>query len=481
MRWKISIEGSDEITRGHRFEFEIEKSLDDLIAGNIGLSIDEGKAIMASLQRHIIERQCALYVLFRRHCQGCGGTRPIKDYSTRTIQTVYGAVTVESPRLYPCRRCMPGVDFTITPVSELCPDRATAELMTLTAKLGALMPYRAAAEVLADFLPGQMPTRHTTLRHRTLAIGKRLEEKEEQHMFFGQVDTRERRQRELPLPGDPEREFVLSIDTAHIPKVLGHETRSFEAVICHASRGGVGSDQGILFAFSGTSRKRMRAEGLLSLKRLGYQGKGEITVISDGEDCLKRLRSALPQPATHILDWFHIAMKLRPIEQTADWLARRPPTDDQEELLEDIAAVRWRLWNGQPDRAIDLIGRLFHDLKADEKSSSAIVPLRGGLLNLRTYIEQNRGSITNYGARYREGKRIASTSAEASVNNLVARRMVKKQQMRWSERGANMLLQVRVALANGDLAERLAYRPPIQPRQTIISPFVPVPLFRRAA
>jgi hypothetical protein len=102
-------------------------------------------------------------------------------------------------------------------------------------------------------------------------------------------------------------------------------------------------------------------------------------------------------------------------------------------------------------------------------------------LNLRTYIEQNRGSIANYGARYSEGKRIASTAAEASVNNLVARRMVKKQQMRWSERGANLLLQVRVGLANGDLAERLAYQPPIQPRQTIISPFVPLPLFQRAA
>ncbi len=53
--------------------------------------------------------------------------------------------------------------------------------------------------------------------------------------------------------------------------------------------------------------------------------------------------------------------------------------------------------------------------------------------------------------------------------------------MRWSERGANLLLQVRVALANCDLAERLAYRPPVLPRQTIISPFVPLPLFQRAA
>lgn len=59
MRWKISIEGSDEITRGHRFEFEIEKCLDDLIAGSIGLSID-GKAIWASLQRFLVEQQCAL-------------------------------------------------------------------------------------------------------------------------------------------------------------------------------------------------------------------------------------------------------------------------------------------------------------------------------------------------------------------------------------------------------------------------------------
>ena len=153
-------------------------------------------------------------------------------------------------------------------------------------------------------------------------------------------------------------------------------------------------------------------------------------------------------------------MKLRPIEQTAGWSACRLPPDKREELLEDIAAVRWRLWNGQTDKAIDLICRLFQDMKADEQGSSAVVTLRGGLLNLRTYIEQNRGSIVNYSVRYREGKRIASTSAEANVNNLVARRMVKKQQMRWSERGANLLFQVSVALANGDLGERLAYQPP---------------------
>jgi len=37
-------------------------------------------------------------------------------------------------------------------------------------------------------------------------------------------------------------------------------------------------------------------------------------MISDGEDCLKRLKSTLPQLATHFLDWFHIATTLRPVE-----------------------------------------------------------------------------------------------------------------------------------------------------------------------
>lgn len=46
---------------------------------------------------------------------------------------------------------------------------------------------------------------------------------------------------------------------------------------------------------------------------------------------------------------------------------------------------------------------------------------------------------------------------------------------------APVALLNRAGFANGNLAERLAYLPPIQPRQTIISPFVPAPLFQRAA
>lgn len=259
--------------------------------------------------------------------------------------------------------------------------------MALNAKLGALMPFRAAADVLAEFPRGQSPKRFTTLRHRALSLGKRLEEK--LYMFRETLDARERRQGALPLSDDLEREFVLGIDTAHIPKVRGRDTRRFEAVICHASRGGAGSGGGTLFAFAGTSRPRMRVEAHQAPFRLGYEGKGEITVISDGAEYLKRLRKALPQPATHILDWFHIAMKLRLIEHRAASLSRRPLSEALSDLAEKIACLRWRIRNGQAERALARVSHLLRLSKGDELGSTTSHLLQQGLMTLRTYIEQN--------------------------------------------------------------------------------------------
>jgi len=53
--------------------------------------------------------------------------------------------------------------------------------------------------------------------------------------------------------------------------------------------------------------------------------------------------------------------------------------------------------------------------------------------------------------RYRSGLRVTTTLAESAVNSLVGKRMVKKQQMRWSRHGARKLMQVRTAELNGEL------------------------------
>ena len=64
--------------------------------------------------------------------------------------------------------------------------------------------------------------------------------------------------------------------------------------------------------------------------------------------------------------------------------------------------------------------------------------------------DRTRAFIPNYGERYRHGERISTGFVESTVNQVVSRRMVKKQQMRWSQRGAHLLLQIRTRVLNGD-------------------------------
>jgi len=69
---------------------------------------------------------------------------------------------------------------------------------------------------------------------------------------------------------------------------------------------------------------------------------------------------------------------------------------------------------------------------------------------LATYIARNAASIVNYGERYRQGERISTAFTESTINQVVSKRMVKKQQMQWTPEGAHLLLQVRTQVLNDD-------------------------------
>ena len=54
----------------------------------------------------------------------------------------------------------------------------------------------------------------------------------------------------------------------------------------------------------------------------------------------------------------------------------------------------------------------------------------------------------------RRGMPISSSIAESAVNEVVSLRCAKKRQMRWTDKGAHLLVQVRVAVLNGELKIR---------------------------
>ena len=83
------------------------------------------------------------------------------------------------------------------------------------------------------------------------------------------------------------------------------------------------------------------------------------------------------------------------------------------------------------------------------------------LHNIDDYLRGQSSWLVNYGRRYRAGLRVGTSITEGTANFLVNRRMNKSQQMRWSRRGADLLLQVRCAVFNGTFGSGLGqlFRP----------------------
>jgi hypothetical protein len=91
------------------------------------------------------------------------------------------------------------------------------------------------------------------------------------------------------------------------------------------------------------------------------------------------------------------------------------------------------------------------DLEMLDENPANKKKLQKAVKEFRSYIEANQAFIPNYGDRYRHGETISTAFVESTVNYVINKRFVKKQQMRWTQRGAHLLLQTRVQVLNDDL------------------------------
>lgn len=85
--------------------------------------------------------------------------------------------------------------------------------------------------------------------------------------------------------------------------------------------------------------------------------------------------------------------------------------------------------------------------------SAAAEKLAAGLTEFEIYIRNNREFIPNFGERYRQGETISTAFVESTINQVVSRRFVKKQQMHWTPRRAHLLLQTRTKVLNNELED----------------------------
>jgi hypothetical protein len=174
-----------------------------------------------------------------------------------------------------------------------------------------------------------------------------------------------------------------------------------------------------------------------------------------------------------VLDWFHLAMHIQHLAQTAKgWPKDTAENCKEGARLVDVVEehIRWRLWHGQVQRALDLIGETLGTLEATANDAASPVAAQAGkvaaaLRSLETYVAGQSEIIIDYATARRCEQPISTATTESTVQWLLHRRMNASQQMRCSPRGAHLMLKVRTAVVKGTLAqdhaaaERRAKRP----------------------
>jgi hypothetical protein len=336
----------------------------------------------------------------------------------------------------------------------LLPEKTTPELLYLETKGAALASYGMTVKMFEDVLPLDAPLQAVTIRNHVLKIAERLEGMlgDENGCY---IEGCPRDWGELPMPDGP---LTVGIDGGYV-KAQGMEG-SFE-VIAGKSILAFRRDEKELtpssktFAFVQTYDEKPRRRLFEVLQSQGMQLNQQIEFLSDGGDDVRDVQLYLSPEADHLLDWWHVTMRITTLTQTAKGL----PESSEEghvslhtDVLRDLERIKWFLWHGNVFKALQVLGSVESHLEDEELTSGNVTAtkLYKAVSEFTTYIKNNQEFIPNYGERYRNGERISTGFVESTVNYVVSKRMVKKQQMRWSQRGAHLLLQIRTRVLNGE-------------------------------
>ena len=415
---------------------------DDLRPETLGLTLDEGKELLARIQETMVTQQAADYVEEQRACPHCGKRRGNKGKHELVYRSLFGKLQIISPRLYTCT-CQPQESRSFSPLAELLPERTAPEFLYLQSKWVSLVSYGLTVDLLEEVLP--LHTNISTVIYQTHAVANRLEEElgEEQMMF---IEGCEREWEELPDPGQP---LTVGIDGDYVHARDGDNRKAgwFEVIVGKSMQEESPTKR---LAFVNDYDQKPKRRLYEMLESQGLQMNQAITFLSDGGDTVRNLQLYLSPQAEHLLDWFHVTMRITSMQQMAKGLPNEASVPDVAPALE---STKWYLWHGNVFMALEKLDALDFDFTCYEGDSPAVKKVWKAVNDFHHYISVNRSFIPNYDERYRYGETISTAFVESTVNEVISRRMVKQQQMRWTKQGAHLLLQIRTQTLNNELRD----------------------------
>src|SRR6266542_6333173 len=447
LRVQVVIESDDDDDHQSPAVHEVAQiDRDALSVDTLGLHLEEAKHLLQKVQAVLIDEQVRTCLGEQVACPECGRPRAHKDTKTSVTRTLFGTLHLRSPRWHQCP-CQPHPTRTFSPLAAALPERTTPELLYLESKFAGLVSYGLSARLLTETLPIGRPLYASAVRLHTQATGARLESElgPEQSMFADgcQLDWDE-----LPRPDLP---LTVGLDGGYVHSSRQRSRRDgwFEVI---AGKSMPTDGPAKCFGYVQTLDTKPKRRLFEVLKSQGMQMNQQVTFLTDGGEDVRDLPLYLNPQAEHLIDWFHIAMRLTVMSQMTKGIRSRDKPELAAELLDELTRLKWFLWHGNVFRALQTVDDLQIDLDNTEQPSIEQRKLLKMVTEFAGYIRANGAWIPNYGERYRCGEAISSAFVESTVNQVVSKRMVKKQQMRRAPEGAHLLLQVRTRTLNGELA-----------------------------
>lgn len=383
----------------------------------------------------------------------------------------------------------------------LLPKRTLPEFQYLQTKWAAQMSYGLTASMLEEVLPLDKRVSTATISAQVARVADRVEREleeagEEQAMF---IEGCPAMWAALPEPDGP---ITVGLDGGYVHGREGQNRKAgcFEVIVGKSM-----PQEGPFRRFgyvNGPDKKPKRRLYEL-LKAQGMQENQQMIFLSDGGDTVRDLPLYMNPQSEHLLDWFHVAMRLTVLGQLAkgipkhvskvpkspapasiacahelnraqkkgpvrtvegrDYSKREDDAEDEDnweeeeadptpqELCEQLERVKWYLWHGNVFRALQVTRWLEDDAELLAEKTAAGKKLAKAVHEFWGYINANQRFIVNYGDRYRNGETISSAFVESTVNEVISKRFEKKQSMRWTKEGTHRLLQVRIQVLDGEL------------------------------
>jgi hypothetical protein len=241
-------------------------------------------------------------------------------------------------------------------------------LLFLETKWASLMSYGMTAKLLEDVLPMDEPLNAFTIRQHVWNVADRMERElgEEQSCF---ITACQRDGNDLPVPDGP---LTVGIDGGYI---RGQHKQGHFEVIAGKSLLAFKRDEedtpelsGRCFAWVQTYDEKPKRRLFELLQSHGMQPNQQVAFLSDGGEDVRHVQLYLHPDAEHLLDWFHLTMRLTVLKQMAKGLPEIVGDgDDQYELrprvLKDLESLKWYLWHGNVFQGLNELQGLEMDLE----------------------------------------------------------------------------------------------------------------------